>query len=272
MRLTNPFTTLYRHRDLVVQFTKRELQLRHRGSRLGHFWALLSPMTMLALYLFVFGFIFGGKFGVLPQETTFDYALALFLSLSLYHVIGETIGVAPMLIVNQPNYVKKVVFPLEIIPLSTVASSLYHALLSIMLLLAVAPFSHASMSWQILALPLLLLPLALMALGLAWAFAALGVFVRDISHVTPFLSTAIMFSSAVMYSASKVAPHPRIWAFLQYNPLLVIIDEARKLVLWHGYTQLDYGAIGYVYLVAALTVSAGYILFSILRPYFAEVI
>ena len=210
MRLTNPFTTLYRHRDLVAQFTKRELQLRHKGSRLGHLWALLAPLTMLTLYLFVFGFILGGKFGVLPHESTFDYALALFLSLSLFQIIAVTIGVGPLLIVSQPNYVKKVVFPLEIIPLATVASSLYHALLSLLLLLPLIPFSHATLSWQILALPLLLLPLALIALGLAWGLAALGVFIRDINQVTTFLTTAIMFSSAVFYSQDKLMAHSRI--------------------------------------------------------------
>lgn len=270
MRPPNPFTTLYRHRDLVVQFTKRELQLRHKGSRLGHFWALLSPMTMLALYLFVFGFILGGKYGVLPKESTFDYAVALFLSLSLFHIIAETIAAAPLLIANQPNYVKKVVFPLEIIPLATVASSLYHALLSLLLLLPLIPFSHAALSWQILALPLLLLPLALIALGLAWGLAALGVFIRDINYVTAFLSTALMFSSAVFYAQDKLVTHPRIWFWLKYNPLLWIFDEARKIVLWH--TPLDYGALGYVYFCAFVTVALGYTLFSILRPYFAEVI
>lgn len=270
MRLPNPFTTLYRHRDLVAQFTKRELQLRHKGSRLGHVWTLLSPLTMLTLYLFVFGFILGGKFGVLPHESTFDYALALFLSLSLFQIIAVTIGVSPLLIASQPNYVKKVVFPLEIIPLATVASSLYHALLSLLLLLPLIPFSHAALSWQILALPLLLLPLALIALGLAWGLAALGVFIRDINQVTAFLTTALMFSSGVFYSQDKLMMHSRIWSFLKYNPLLWIFEEARKIVLWH--TPLDYGALGYVYLCAFVTVALGYTLFSILRPYFAEVI
>jgi lipopolysaccharide transport system permease protein len=271
MRPPNPFTTLYRHRDLVRQFTKRELQLRHKGSRLGHFWALLSPMTMLALYFFVFGVIYKSRFGVLPNENMFDYALALFLGLSFFHVIAEAIAAAPGLIANQPNYVKKVVFPLEIIPLSTVASSLYHALLSILLLLAIAPFSSAGVSWWgVLALPLLLLPLALMALGLAWGLAALGVFLRDINHVTGFLATAILFSSAVFYAPTPGKVDAGILAWLQYNPLLVIIHEARKLVLWHA--PLDFGAIGYAYAFAAITVTLGYLLFSALRPYFAEVI
>ena len=270
MRPPNPFTTLYRHRDLVGQFTLRELQLRHRGSRLGHFWALLSPMSMLVLYFFMFGYIFGGSFNMLPGETKFDYALAVFLGLTFFHVIAEATSLAPMLIVNQPNYVKKVVFPLEIIPVSSVASSLYHALFSLFLLLVFAPFSHAHLSWHAVALPIMLLPLALFALGLAWGLAALGVFVRDINHLTPFLSTALMFASAVFFPLSRAQSHPTLWVLMKYNPLLLLIDEARKLVLWHA--PLDYGALGYVYLSAFVTVALGYTLFSILRPYFAEVI
>lgn len=267
--LLGPLPSLLRHRDLVVQFTQRELRLRHRGSRLGHFWALLSPMTMLALYLFVFGFIMGGTFREGVGETRFDYALSLFLGLCLFHVVSETMAAGPNLIVAQPNFVKKVVFPLEIIPFSNVATSLYHALLSIFLLLAIAPFSHYGVSWTgALALPVLLLPLALIALGLAWGLAALGVYVRDIAHLAPFLSTALMFSSGVFYAPKKIPPE--IWSFLQYNPLLLIVDEARRLLLWQ--LPLDFGALAYIYAFALFSVALGYTLFALLRPYFAEVI
>ncbi|MFA5265571.1 MAG: ABC transporter permease, partial [Opitutaceae bacterium] len=218
-RLSNPFILLWSHRDLVVQFTVRELHLRHRGSQLGHFWALLSPVTMLALYLFVFGMIMGGKFGVIKNETTFDFALAMFLGLSLFHIIAETVAASPLLIVNQPNFVKKVVFPLEIIPISHVFASVYHAMLSIGILVLAAvlgaPFGHAGISWVgLLVLPFLILPLALTALGLSWGLAALGVFVRDISQLAPFLSTAILFASAVVYAPAKIPPG--IWAILRF--------------------------------------------------------
>jgi lipopolysaccharide transport system permease protein len=261
------FSTLYRHRDLVAQFTRREVELRHKGSRLGHFWALLSPMTMLGLYLFVFGFIFGGSFGVIPHETILDFTLTLFLGLIFFNVIADTLGVAPMLIVNQPNFVKKVVFPLEIIPFSTVASSLYHACLSLLLLLAIAPFSHGSLAWGALAIPLMLLPLALIAIGLGYGFAAIGVFVRDVNQLMPFLSTAIMYASAIVYPPSRLTG---VWRVLRFNPLLVIVDETRKLALWH--LPPNFHAIAYAYAVSAIVLALGYGIFSILRPYFAEVI
>ena len=268
-RIGNPFSKLYRHRDLVIQFTQRELELRHRGSNLGHLWAILKPLSMLALYVFIFGEIFNGKFGVIADETTFDFTLGIFMGLSLFNVIGEAVGAAPLLIVNQPNFVKKVVFPLEVIPLSNVATSVYHSLLSLALLLAIAPFSHSGVSWQgALALPLIVLPIAFMALGLAWGLAAVGVFLRDVSQLVPFLSTAIMYGSAVVYSPIKV-PHP-IYVVLRFNPLLQVINEARSIVLWH--MAPNYGHILYAYAAAAVMLAAGYALFSILRPYFAEVI
>jgi lipopolysaccharide transport system permease protein len=267
MPRANLFSTLYRHRDLVAQFTRREVELRHKGSRLGHFWALLSPMTMLGLYLFVFGFIFGGSFGMIRHETIVDFTLALFLGLILFNVIADTLGAAPLLIVNQPNYVKKVVFPLEVIPFSTVASSLYHTSLSLLLLLAIAPFSHEGLAWGALALPILLVPLALMALGLGFGLAAIGVFVRDVNQLIPFLSTAVMYASAIVYPPSRLTG---AWRILRFNPLLVIVNEARKLVLWH--LPPNYHAIAYVYLIGVAVLALGYGMFAVLRPYFAEVI
>jgi lipopolysaccharide transport system permease protein len=265
MARANLFSTLYRHRDLVAQFTRREVELRHKGSRLGHFWALLSPMTMLGLYLFVFGFIFGGSFG--PHDTIVDFTLALFLGLLLFNVIADTLGAAPLLIVSQPNFVKKVVFPLEIIPVSTVASSLYHNSLSIVLILVIAPFSHNGLAWTACGLPLLLLPLAAMALGIGYGVAALGVFVRDVNQLIPFLSTAIMYASAIVYPPTRLTG---FWRILRFNPLLVIVNEARKIVLWHLPPNLH--AVAFVYVVAAGVLALGYGFFAILRPYFAEVI
>jgi len=268
MQTANPLAILYRHRDLVIQFTRRELELRHKGSRLGHLWALLSPMMMLGLYLFVFGLIFGGKFGVLPTENFFDFALALFLGLSLFNFIAEAIAVGPTLIVNQPNFVKKVVFPLEIIPLSSVASSLYYSLLSVLLLILLAPFSHGGLTWEALILPVLIAPLAMMALGIAWALAAIGVFVRDINHLTAFVSTAIMYGSAIVYAPARVPAS--IWSVLRFNPLLILIDQARRAVLWHAPVGLQ--ELAYAYICSGFVLAIGYGIFAILRPYFAEVI
>jgi lipopolysaccharide transport system permease protein len=264
-RFQNPFALLWRHRDLVWQFTVRELHVKHRGTQLGHVWALLSPLTMMLLYFFVFGVIMQGRFGVMKNESSYDFALALFMGLCLFHLISETIGIAPVLIATQPNFVKKVVFPLEIIPMAHVASSLYHSLVSLGLLIIAGLFSNAGISWQgLLLLPFLLLPMAMMALGLAWGLASVGVYIRDIAQITPFASMAVLFSSAVFYSPQK-AP-----TILLFNPLLQVIDQARQVILWHA--SPNWATLGYVYLCAALMLCAGYLLFAMLRPFFAEVL
>jgi lipopolysaccharide transport system permease protein len=271
MRLTNPFTTLYRHRDLVAQFTKRELQLRHKGSRLGHLWALLSPLTMLVLYLFVFGFILGGKFGVLPHESTMDYALALFLSLSLFQIIAVTIGVAPLLIASQPNYVKKVVFPAGDHPAGDGGV--------VALPRAAQPAAFAALDTVQSRGPVVADPGAALAVAAAGADRpGPGVGAGRAGGVHPRYQPGDglsfdrhhVFQRRLLLAGQIDGPLAHIWAFLKYNPLLWIFEEARKIVLWH--TPLDYGALGYVYLCAFVTVALGYTLFSILRPYFAEVI
>jgi lipopolysaccharide transport system permease protein len=271
MRFANPFSTLYRHRDLVVQFTRREVELRHKGSRLGHLWAILRPMSLFAIYIFVFDLLLGGKYGTIAGETSSDFAVAMFLSLSLSNIVVETIGASPLMIVNQPNFVKKVVFPLEIIPLSSVATSVYHSLLSVLIALAIAPFTHQGISWAgAAALPLLVLPLALIGLGLSWTLAAVGVFVRDVNQLVPFASNAIVYASAVFYAPARIQSVPLAWAILRLNPLLVLFDQARRIVLWH--LAPNFGALAYAYLAALAIVVFGYALFATLRPYFAEVI
>ena len=268
MRLINVLNSLYGHRDLIIQFTRREIEMRHKASGLGHLWALLTPLLMLGLYLFVFGVIFGGRFGILPNENFFDFALALFLGISLFQVIADTIGMAPGLIVNQPNFVKKVVFPLEIISISKVLASLYFALLSIVITIVLSPFSHGGLSVNTLALPLVLLPLAMISLGLSWALSAIGVFVRDLDHTTAFIANAIMYASAILYSLSRVPTH--IARVLKLNPLVSIIDQSRQILLWKH--SMNVKVICYDYGVAILILFLGYNIFQKLRPYFAEIL
>jgi lipopolysaccharide transport system permease protein len=268
----SPVRELFGHGDLVLQFTKREMEMRHKGSRLGHLWAILRPMTMLGLYLFVFGVLMGGRFGAYPEETTFDFAVALFLSISLFNVVLEAMAMAPGLVLNQPNFVKKVVFPLQIMPISSVATSLYHGLLSAVVALLLALCSKHAPGWSgIAALPVLLVPLTLFSLGISWALSAVGLFIRDVGQFIPFASQALLYASAVVYPPARIiVSAPRAWAVLRFNPFLHLMDEARRVILWH--LPPHYAIWGYLYLTGALTAVIGYTVFTVLRPYFAEVL
>lgn len=259
---------LWRHRDLAWQFTLREVQIRHKGSRLGVIWALLNPLSMLVLYAFVFRVLFKSGFGLFPKETNFDYTLELFLGLSMFHVFAETLSWAPSLIVSNPNFVKKVVFPLEVLPVAKIGDTTFHLVVSLCLVLVGSAFGTSGLSWSLLWLPVLVLPLLVLALGMAWAFAALGVFVRDISQVIGFVATAVMFGSAVMYPPQMI-PAP-IYEFLRFNPLLQLVDVSRHVIF--GHQPVDWMKLGYVYACAVLALLAGHVFFSLLRRSFAEVI
>ena len=269
---------LWSRRELIWQFTHRNIELRHRGSRLGAFWALLNPLSMLALYFVVFGVIYEQRFNVLPNESVFDFSLALFLGLALFHAFSETLAWAPGVIVANPNFVKKVVFPLEVLPVAHMGATAFHLLVSLGLILLGSAFGTAGLSLSVLWLPILMLPLLLLSLGVAWALAAVGVFVRDIAQVIAFFSTALLFASAVMYPPAKILSAlqnqpPQVQAALElllHNPLLQLIDLARRVVLWHQ--PMPFDALGRIYLVSFALFGLGAVLFSLLRKSFAEVI
>ena len=250
------------------QFTLREIQLRHRGSKLGILWALVNPLSMLVLYAFVFRLLFRSKFGLFPNESNYDYTLALFLSLSLFHVLSETLGWAPGLISSNPNFVKKVVFPLEILPLAKIGDTTFHLSVSLALVIVGSAFGTSGVSWSLLWLPVLVLPLLLLALGIAWALAAIGVFVRDVSQAVAFVTTEVMFGSAIMYPVPQIPD--AIYAFLRFNPLLHLVDVSRRVLL--GHESINWLHLGYVYACALAAVWAGYACFARLRHSFAEVI
>ena len=264
-----PFAAdLWRHRELLWQFTLRNVELRHKGSHLGLIWSFANPLLMLSLYVFVFGYIFGGHFGVLPNETRSDYGLGVFLGLSLFHFIAEVFGLAPTIVTSNPNFVKKVVFPLEILPAAAVGAAAFHLAVSLgLVLLGIVAFGHG-LDWGVLWLPVVIVPLLLLALGISWFFSALGVFFRDTAQLMQFLTVVLMFSSAVFYPASRI-PSPA-WAVLKFNPLLLTIEIARDGVLWQHPPNLHH----LIYL-SGISIAAcylGYSFFKKTKSGFADVL
>ena len=261
-------SSLPRTLSLWWQFTLRQVELRHKGSHLGLVWAVLAPLLQLALYVFVFGMIFGGRFGATPGETTTDYALGIFVGLSAFHFLAEVIASAPLTITSQPNFVKRVVFPLEVLPAASVGSAAVHYLIATVLAAAGIALFGPGLSWQALWWPLIALPLGALALGLGWLLAALGVFLRDLVPVTAFAVTALMFASAVFYPPEKIPPAG--WAILRFNPLLHAVELSRDALLWSR--PVSWPALGYLYVSAALCCAAGWHVFRRLKPVFADVI
>lgn len=272
LRRLVPFAAdLWSHRELLWQFTLRNVELRHKGSHLGLVWSLLNPLLMLAIYVLVFGYIFGGTFGVLPNETRMDYGLGIFFGLTLFHFVAEVMGLSPGIIVGNPNFVKKVVFPLEILPAAQVMGAVFHMLISLALLLLGILLLGPGLTVAALWLPVILLPVIVLMLGVAWFFSALGVFFRDVSQIMQFLTMALMFSSAVFYPASKiVASSPAAWAVLRFNPVLLAIELARDAALWSRPLNLHH--LTYLYAAGLVVCVLGHLAFRKMKPAFADVL
>ncbi|HZP60909.1 MAG TPA: ABC transporter permease [Opitutaceae bacterium] len=265
------FSNFSRKYDLWWQFTVRTVEMRHRGSYLGVLWSVLNPLLMLGLYMFVFGFIFKNKFGVLPNETSLDFALAMFLGLVLFQVTSETLGIGPTIIVSSPNLVKKVVFPLEVLPLAQTGASWFHLLISLLLLFAGVLIAGRTLTLTgLLWLPVLLAPYLLFTAGLSWFMAALGVFFRDINQVIAFISNIVLWASAVFYPVSRIRSSPLVWSVLRWNPFLQTVQLTRDALLWHE--RINLASLAYIYVVGLAVFFVGGWFFKKMQPAFADVL
>ena len=254
-------------RYLILQYLNRQIRQRYQGTAFGVFSSLFTPLIMLAVYTFVFGLVFRAHFGISKNESPLDYGLALFCGLNLFNFCGEVISRSPTLILLNSNLVKRVVFPLEILPVVTTFNALFHCLVAFVPLLVGLAISRGAIPWSILFLPLFLLPLALFSAGCALFLSALGVFVRDIQTVIEPILSILMFGSALFYPLAAVPePYRR---FLGLNPLAVLFDSARKSVIFGIAPEL--GSLALLSLVAALFLLAGSYFFDKSKPAFADV-
>jgi lipopolysaccharide transport system permease protein len=258
-----------RKRDLWWQFTVRTIEARYRGSYLGILWAVLNPVLMLGIYYVVFGVIFKGHFRDPRVETEADYAMAMFLGLTLYMLLADTLGSSPLVIVGNTNLVKKVVFPVEILPLAQCGGLWFNLAIGLVLALGGSLVFGSGLSpVGLLWLPAILFPLLMLSAGLAWLFAALGVFFRDLAQAMPFIAQVILYASAVFFPLSRIPAS--LWVVLKWNPFLQTVVLAREVVLWG--MPLNLRHLGYTYFAGLVVLLFGRWVFFKLRPAFADVI
>jgi len=246
---------------------RREVAGRYRGSLMGLAWSFLNPLLMLAVYTFVFGSVFKAKWGV-AHESTSGFALVLFSGMIVHGLMAECLTRAPALILDNVSYVKKVVFPLEILPWVMVGSALFHTLVSLLILVTANLLMFGRLSWTVSLLPVVLLPFLLFLMGLVWFLAGLGVYLRDIRQVMGVLTTMLMFLAPVFYPISALPPAVQPWVWL--NPLTAVIEAVRAVVL-HGQMPawLPLGAYALVALVVFLV---GFTWFQKTRRGFGDVL
>lgn len=261
------FVSLWRNRSLVHASVRREVLGRYRGSALGLLWSFFNPLLMLAVYTFVFSVIFKARWDIGSDSKT-EFALVLFAGLIIFNLFAECINRAPNLILSNPNYVKKVVFPLEILPFVGLLSAFYHALISLIVWLAAYLILFGIPKLTVLLLPIVLLPFALLILGLSWALASLGVFLRDVSQFIGVVTTILMFLSPIFYPLSALPETYRY--FLYFNPLTSVIEMARDVLFWG---QLPNFALLSIYLPIAMLIAwLGFVWFQKTRKGFADVL
>lgn len=259
---------VWRDRNLVWQLTLREILGRYRGSGLGVAWSFLNPVLMLAVYTFVFSVVFNAKWGRDLHETRVDFALILFVGMIVYAFVADCVNRAPTLILANVNYVKKVVFPLEVLPWVTMGSALFHTLISVLVLLAAFVLTHAYVNWTVVFLPLLLVPLVLLTMGITWFVASVGVFLRDVGQTTGIVTTIMLFLSPVFFPVSALPEEYR--ALLQVNPLTFMIEQARAVLVWGRLP--DWQGLAVYFLFSLIVAWLGLFWFQKTRRGFADVL
>lgn len=260
--------SVWQHRELISQMTRREVIGRYRGSMIGLAWTFLNPLLMLVVYTFVFSVVFKTKWGLGGEESQAAFAVVLFVGMIIHGLFAECINRAPSLIIGNVSYVKKVIFPLEILPVIAMGSALFHTLVSTLVLLGAMLVLGAGITWTIVLFPILIFPLILASLGFSWFLASLGVYMRDIAQITGMLTTILMFLSPVFYPLSALPDKYQIW--LQLNPLTFIMEEARKVLI---FGQLpDMGGWSIYLIVSALIAWLGFAWFQKTRKGFADVL
>ena len=270
--MINPLSSissLWANRQLSAQFTRREVEGRYKGSYLGIFWSFLTPMIMLALYTFVFGLVFKGSWpSPRGTNTIGDFALAMFAGQIAFQVVGEPVGRAATIITAVPNFVKKVIFPLEILPIVGVASALIHAMISLVILVIGSIWIYGGVPWTIILTPIVLVPNILLAVGLSWFLASLGVFLRDVGFITSVVMQCLFFASPVFYPVSAVPENYR-W-ILMINPLTPSIESLR-LVAINGQVPVMSDMLP-SFFIGLIVACLGYVWFMQTRKGFADVL
>jgi len=265
----NPLTVvvdLWRYKEIIVQFIQREVSARYRGSYLGFLWSFLNPLLMLLIYTFVFGLIFNARWG--GTNSKVEVALILFTGITTFNLFAEVVMRAPTLIISNVNYVKKVVFPLQILPVVALGSSLVHFVISLFILSVGMVLIMGVIHWTIIFIPIVLLPIILFALGLGWFLASLGVFLRDIGHIVGVGVQALMFMSPIFYPVSSIPASMQM--FFMANPISYVVEDMRNVIIWGKLPNFEWLFIGTI--IGGLAAVMGYAWFQKTRGGFADVL
>ncbi|WP_313740196.1 ABC transporter permease [Pseudomonas sp.] len=261
-------SNLWQHRRLILQMARREVIGRYKGSVMGILWSFLNPLFMLAVYTFVFSVVFKARWTTSPGEDKADFAVLLFAGMIVHSLLAEVLNRAPGLILANVNYVKKVVFPLEILPVVSMCAALFHSAISLLVLLCAIIVLDGNISLTMLLVPVVLLPYVVFVQGLAWMLASLGVYLRDVGQTIGIITMVLLFLSPVFFPVSSLPEELR--PMMNANPLTFIIEQVREVLIWGRLP--DWAGLGLYSLMALFTAWLGYAWFQRTRKGFADVL
>jgi lipopolysaccharide transport system permease protein len=262
-------SSLYANRYLIVQLIRREVSSRYKGSVFGLAWSVFTPIFMLLVYSFVFSEIFRSRWGQGSVEPgKMQFALILFVGIIILSIFSEVLNRSPTLILSNANYVKKVIFPLEILPIVAIGVAVFHGVISFCVLLLAFLITNNGLHWTVILAPLILFPLIILITGLAWILASLGVFLRDVSQTIGSVTTVLMFLSPVFYPITAVPEQFR--GLLMASPLTFVIEQSRNVLIWGK--QPDWIGLAVYFAISMLIAWIGFAWFQKTRKGFADVI
>jgi len=259
--------SLWGNRELIAQMTRREVVGRYKGSIMGLLWSFLNPVFMLMVYSFVFSVVFKARWSG-SEESQTQFAVVLFAGMIVHALFAEVLNRAPTIILGNVNYVKKVVFPLEILAVVSLGAALFHALVSLLVLLVAFAMLNGFVHWTAIFAPLVLLPLMIMSLGFGWILSSLGVFVRDMGQLIGVFTTALLFLSPVFFPVIALPEAFQPW--LSLNPLTFIIEQTREVLIW-GHLP-DWKGLTLYFMGASIFAWLGFFWFQTTRKGFADVL
>ena len=262
-----PFSPWLKHSTLIIELTKRDILGRYRGASFGLVWSLLSPFLMLAIYTLAFGYILKSRWPGTSGGTS-DFALLLFVGLIVHGFFAECMTRAPSVIVGNPNFVKKILFPLEVLPWTVVMSGLFHAIANALVFIGLNAALRGEIHPTVLLFPLVLLPLVVVTYGVVALLSSLSVFLRDIGQIVGVLATAMLFLSSAIVPVQTLPEKYQL--IFNLNPLTFIINQAREVAFWGRLPNWSGLA---VYMLCALAFAyMAHAFFQKTRPGFADVL
>ncbi|MZP43115.1 ABC transporter permease [Heliobacterium gestii] len=270
MELINPvqiYKRLWANRALVIQLTTRDIQSRYKGSLLGLFWSFLTPVLMLSIYTFVFSVVFEARWGT-GSGSKVEFALVLFCGLNTFTMLSDAVGRSTTVILSNVNYVKKVVFPLEVLPLALVGSAIFNGAVGYLVLLVGMATLMGTLHWTAIFLPIVLLPLLIMALGVTWFFASTGVYIRDMGQVVGVCLNVLMFLSPIFYPLSAIPAE--LQGIYYLNPITYVVEDVRRVMVWG--LMPDWGVWVIELMVGLVVLVCGFTWFQKTREGFPDVI